>query len=129
VETIHLNHSGAERSEGSKRAAKLGVTRWSERPDSMISTIRQASQVAVRVGVRLRMRTQKYDELVAWKKNAGRTTHNWLSVSRIALPICVATLVGHMTEVRTRGALYLFVRDDELKMRQNRCSIERRTGT
>lgn len=53
VLTNHLNHSGMDRTFGSMSAANPGAMRWSERPDSIISTIRRASQVGVRVGVKL----------------------------------------------------------------------------
>lgn len=33
------------------------------------------------------------------------STYNWRSCSFMASPICVDTLVGQMTDVRTRGAL------------------------
>lgn len=80
--TSHLKYSGALLKLGRSACAKCGATRWSLSPLSMMRTISFASHGAERVGVR-----------------------NWLSVSFMASPICVETLVGQMTEVRTRGAL------------------------
>lgn len=110
----HLNHSGMDRIAGRVRAANPGATKWSDNPELMILTIRAANQVALKVGVRLLYWERQHAALwlyVIWEKWQGKETkdeaYNWLSCSFIASPIWVETLVGQMTEVLTRGALYL----------------------